>query len=56
MNPVGGGGDPAEYGDRIADVYDEWHGQRDPVGPVVEFLAGWEQHPFTSAAATSRSG
>jgi SAM-dependent methyltransferase len=39
MNPVGGGGDPAEYGDRIADVYDEWHGQRDPVGPVVEFLA-----------------
>jgi SAM-dependent methyltransferase len=41
MNPVAGGGDPAEYGDRIADVYDEWHGQRDQVGPVVEFLAAW---------------
>ena len=41
MNPAEGGGDPAEYGDRIADVYDEWHGQRDPVGAVVEFLAGW---------------
>jgi len=49
MNPAEGGGDPAEYGDRIADVYDEWHGERDDVGPVVEFLAGWEQHPFTSA-------
>jgi SAM-dependent methyltransferase len=39
MNPGANGGDPAEYGDRIADVYDEWHGQRDPIGPVVEFLA-----------------
>lgn len=41
MNPVANGGDPAEYGDRIADVYDEWHGERDLVGPVAEFLAGW---------------
>ena len=41
MNPAEGGGDPAEYGDRIADVYDEWHGRRDPVDTVVEFLAGW---------------
>ena len=40
MNPVANG-DPAEYGDHIADVYDQWHGGRDPVGPVVEFLAGW---------------
>ncbi|MBV9795164.1 MAG: class I SAM-dependent methyltransferase [Actinobacteria bacterium] len=41
MNPVAGGGDPAEYGDRIADVYDDWHGERDEVGPIVEFLAAW---------------
>ncbi|HEY2278185.1 MAG TPA: class I SAM-dependent methyltransferase [Streptosporangiaceae bacterium] len=41
MDPVANGGDPAEYGARIADVYDEWHGQRDDVGPVVEFLATW---------------
>jgi SAM-dependent methyltransferase len=39
MNPVANGGDPAEYGDRIADVYDDWHGERDDVSPVVEFLA-----------------
>jgi SAM-dependent methyltransferase len=41
MNSVANGGDPAEYGDRIADVYDEWHGQRDEVSPVVEFLTTW---------------
>ena len=35
MNPVANG-DPAAYGDHIADVYDQWHGGRDPVGPVVE--------------------
>jgi SAM-dependent methyltransferase len=41
MDPMADGGDPAEYGDRIADVYDEWHGARDDVSPVVEFLASW---------------
>jgi SAM-dependent methyltransferase len=41
MDPVVKGGDPAEYGDRIADVYDEWHGARDDLSPVVEFLASW---------------
>jgi SAM-dependent methyltransferase len=41
MDPVANGGDPAEYGDRIADVYDEWHGERDDVSPVVEFLTTW---------------
>jgi SAM-dependent methyltransferase len=41
MDSVANGGDPAEYGDRIADVYDEWHGERDDVSPVVEFLASW---------------
>lgn len=40
MDPSIQGG-PAEYGDRIADVYDEWHGERDDVTPVVDFLAGW---------------
>jgi SAM-dependent methyltransferase len=31
---------PSEYGDGIADVYDEWHGDRDPdIAPVVKFLA-----------------
>ncbi|HEX4257947.1 MAG TPA: methyltransferase domain-containing protein, partial [Streptosporangiaceae bacterium] len=42
MNPVANGGDPAdpaEYGDHIADVYDEWHGERDEISPVVDFLA-----------------
>src|ERR1700759_4850843 len=41
MDSVADGGGAAEYGDRIADVYDEWHGERDDVGPVVEFLASW---------------
>jgi SAM-dependent methyltransferase len=44
MNPVANGGDPAnpaEYGDHIADVYDEWHGERDDISPVVDFLATW---------------
>ena len=42
MNPAAhGGGDPAEYGDHIADVYDDWHGGRDDVTPVVDFLAAW---------------
>ena len=41
MDSVADGGGAAEYGDRIADVYDEWHGARDDVGPVVEFLARW---------------
>jgi SAM-dependent methyltransferase len=41
MDSVADGGGAAEYGDRIADVYDEWHGARDDVGPVVEFLAHW---------------
>jgi SAM-dependent methyltransferase len=40
MNPGAQSGDPAEYGDRIADVYDDWHGDRDSVAPVVVFLAG----------------
>src|SRR5215472_7068200 len=31
--------DPAFYGDRWADVYDEHHAQMDPA-PAVEFLAG----------------
>jgi SAM-dependent methyltransferase len=31
--------DPASYGDRWADVYDEHHGELDPA-PAVEFLAG----------------
>jgi SAM-dependent methyltransferase len=31
--------DPAFYGNRWADVYDEHHGRLDP-GPAVEFLAG----------------
>jgi SAM-dependent methyltransferase len=31
--------DPAFYGDRWADVYDEWHVGHDPA-PMVEFLAG----------------
>jgi SAM-dependent methyltransferase len=31
--------DPAFYGDRWADVYDDHHRQMDP-GPAVEFLAG----------------
>jgi SAM-dependent methyltransferase len=34
-----GFGDPAFYGDRWADVYDEHHGWLDPAG-AVEFLAG----------------
>src|ERR1700754_3674009 len=41
MDSVTNRGGAAEYGDRIADVYDEWHGERDDVGPVVEFLASW---------------
>ena len=42
MNPAAhDGGDPAEYGDHIADVYDDWHGGRDDVTPVVDFLAAW---------------
>jgi SAM-dependent methyltransferase len=49
-------GDPAEYGDRIADVYDDWHGERDPVGPVVEFLAAWagEQPALELGIGTGR--
>jgi SAM-dependent methyltransferase len=36
----GADADPSDYGERIADVYDEWHGTRDPdLAPVVEFLA-----------------
>lgn len=31
--------DAATYGDRIADVYDDWHGGRDP-GDTVDVLAG----------------
>jgi SAM-dependent methyltransferase len=41
MNPGAQSGGPAEYGDRIAAVYDDWHGDRDNVAPVVEFLATW---------------
>lgn len=36
---MGGFDDPAFYGDRWADVYDEQHGELDPA-PAVEFLAG----------------
>ncbi len=35
-----GGADPAEYGERIAGVYDEWFAGRDGgTAPMVEFLA-----------------
>src|ERR1700683_99520 len=39
MDPVANGGDPAESGGCLRDVYDDWHGARDDVRPVVEFLA-----------------
>ncbi|HCU92377.1 MAG TPA: hypothetical protein DHU96_06400 [Actinobacteria bacterium] len=39
MTSVTGFEDPAFYGDRWADVYDEQHGALDPAA-AVEFLAG----------------
>ena len=41
MNPSAGGPqlDPAEYGERIGGIYDEWFGGRDDQRPIVDFLA-----------------
>lgn len=35
--------DPADYGERIAGVYDEWFGARDDLAPMVDFLAARSQ-------------
>ncbi|MBL7497468.1 class I SAM-dependent methyltransferase [Frankia sp. CNm7] len=41
MAELPGGWDPAEYGDRLADVYDDWYDDLEPAMPAaVEMLAG----------------
>ena len=37
--------DPAEYGERIGGIYDEWFGGRDDQGPIVDFLAARGERP-----------
>jgi hypothetical protein len=50
---MAGFADPAFYGDRWADVYDEHHGRLDPAAGLrlAERYGDWDRRPFGSLSA-----